>query len=215
MNIPKLLLPVTNGTPITQTYLEHIDYRIAKGLAEDRYHAGIDYGGDDLPVTLCDAGVLERVRFDDNGYGLHAKFKHEWGYSLYAHLKSTLPESSIGTTFEQGAVIGVSNNTGFSTGPHLHFETRDLDNVVFDPTTYLISIILPDVLTHIVVISPIGLNMRSEPRVSDDTFLGTVQAGFQADVLEEKQIDGNRWIKVPVWLAAEYAGEIFIQQMEF
>jgi murein DD-endopeptidase MepM/ murein hydrolase activator NlpD len=57
------------------------------------------------------------------------------GYqTLYAHLSAT-PSVSTGQSVAAGTVIGLMGNTGFSTGPHLHFEIR-LGREVVDPGSY-------------------------------------------------------------------------------
>ncbi|TMD25878.1 MAG: M23 family metallopeptidase, partial [Chloroflexi bacterium] len=54
--------------------------------------------------------------------------------TLYGHLLAT--SVSVGQTVARGQVIGLEGSTGFSTGPHLHFELRVYDQVT-DPMPYL------------------------------------------------------------------------------
>jgi murein DD-endopeptidase MepM/ murein hydrolase activator NlpD len=57
------------------------------------------------------------------GYGLLLIIKHEHGYSsYYGHLKKIILKE--GDVAERGALIGISGDSGRSTGPHLHFEVR-------------------------------------------------------------------------------------------
>jgi ABC-type transport system substrate-binding protein len=54
------------------------------------------------------------------GYGKTIIVRHKYGYkTLYAHLSSIFVK--VGQYVKQGQIIGRSGNTGFSTGPHLHF----------------------------------------------------------------------------------------------
>lgn len=66
------------------------------------------------------------------GYGKYIIVKHATGgYSYYAHLSSF--DVKVGDKVKAGQLIGLSGNTGKSTGPHLHFEHRNEDWVVQDP----------------------------------------------------------------------------------
>jgi len=68
------------------------------------------------------------------GYGLNARIDHGNGYqTIYAHLSAVA--FNLGTTgvlVNRGQVIATSGNTGWSSGAHLHFETR-LNGVGVDP----------------------------------------------------------------------------------
>lgn len=115
----KLIVPV-NG-PITQLFGENPEFYKKWGYAG---HNGIDYG---IPngtlVGAAAAGTVAAVSFENGGYGNYVKISHADGektyYTYYAHLASTAV--TAGQKVKAGTVIGYSNNTGASTGPHLHF----------------------------------------------------------------------------------------------
>ena len=51
------------------------------------------------------------------------------GYrTIYAHLSQVLPSLYRGKSVRRGEQIALSGNTGYSAGPHLHYEVRDLNN---------------------------------------------------------------------------------------
>jgi len=88
-------------------------------------HNGLDFG---IPVgTKIFASEHGVCRIKDSGiagYGLHVKVRnpHKASECVYAHLN----RASVvdGHVVNPGDVIGYSGNSGFSTGPHLHFGRR-------------------------------------------------------------------------------------------
>ena len=127
--------PVRGNYQVTYTYNDHLQY--ASEHPEITYNGGIDYYSDDRNIRSCDDGTVEKVGFDAKGYGNYIKIKHSWGYSLYAHL-STEVNFPIGFEITRGMIVGIMGTTGFSTGTHLHFEVRDINNKFFDPTPYIL-----------------------------------------------------------------------------
>lgn len=66
-----------------------------------------------------------------NGYGNYIMIDHGNGkISIYAHLSGLIVD--VGQEVQAGQVIGYVGTTGYSTGPHLHFETR-YDGIRYDP----------------------------------------------------------------------------------
>ena len=136
----KLIFPV--GGPITQTFGENPDFYKQWGYAG---HNGVDFGiPNGTPILAAADGTVDKVGFEDNGYGNFVKMSHMDGatkyYTYYAHLQST--SVSNGQKIKAGTVLGLSNNTGASTGPHLHFGIKiDGQNPAFkgylDPMPYL------------------------------------------------------------------------------
>lgn len=71
-------------------------------------------------VRAAAEGVVELAYFSES-YGYNILINHNNGFKTrYAHLSEV--EVSKGEKVEQSQVIALSGSTGFSTGPHLHFE---------------------------------------------------------------------------------------------
>lgn len=105
-----------------------------------RFHSGTDLAAPTgTPVLATQAG---RVAVSDflGGYGLTVILRHGDGNleSRYAHLSQITVRS--GDWVEQGEAIGLVGSTGVSTGPHLHFEIRQLSGegwIAMDPQEIL------------------------------------------------------------------------------
>ncbi len=92
--------------------------------AFQRYHTGIDLAAPTgTPVYAAKAGQVVVAGWSRFGYGFHVILDHGGGLeTLYAHLSRMAVRA--GEFVEQGQVIGYVGSTGWSTGPHLHFEVR-------------------------------------------------------------------------------------------
>ena len=88
-----------------------------------RRHLGVDYGAPTgTPVRSVGAGVVTFAGWQ-NGYGKVVQIDHGNARdTLYAHLSRI--EVRKGQRIEQGKRIGAVGMTGWTTGPHLHFEFR-------------------------------------------------------------------------------------------
>lgn len=100
---------------------------------DKRAHKGIDYAAPTgTPVRTVGDGVVEFAG-NQRGYGNVIEIKHRDGKStLFAHLSRIGVQK--GQKVEQGDIVGAVGSTGFSTGPHLHFEFR-IDGEHRDPLT--------------------------------------------------------------------------------
>lgn len=101
------------------------------------FHKGIDIGGkigDDVLVALD--GEVVYAEFNNGGYGNLIIVKHDSDMlTYYGHLDDFYVKT--GDVVKKGDIIGALGNTGFSTGPHLHFELR-VDGNPVDPYDYII-----------------------------------------------------------------------------
>jgi murein DD-endopeptidase MepM/ murein hydrolase activator NlpD len=94
-------------------------------------HTGIDIGAPSGTSTIsADAGSVASIT-RGGPYGNAVLVVHTGGLTtFYAHLSSV--SVSIGEGIKAGQEVGKVGSTGWSTGPHLHFETR-LDGTAYDP----------------------------------------------------------------------------------
>lgn len=114
----------------------HITTYFGQRGAFQRFHTGIDlaapYG---TPVYAAKSGQVEVAGWSTFGYGLHVLLGHGGGVeTLYAHLSRIAVRP--GAWVEAGELIGYVGSTGWSTGPHLHFEVR-VEGVPRNPLAYL------------------------------------------------------------------------------
>lgn len=102
--------------------------------AYKRMHKGVDIKlniGDTVRCAV--SGTVQRVDWDPKGYGLFVVVKHSNNLETrYAHLSKSLVIP--GMTLAAGSPLALGGNTGNSTGPHLHFETR-FEGQAVDPTS--------------------------------------------------------------------------------
>jgi len=85
-------------------------------------HRAIDYAAPSgTPIRAVGDGVITSATWSSVGYGNLMSLRHNGTYSTnYAHLSKFAVKK--GQRVKQGDIIGYVGNTGFSTGPHLHYE---------------------------------------------------------------------------------------------
>lgn len=103
-------------------------------------HDGIDlpYGMNEM-INAKQDGVIKKIANDPNGYGNFVDILHDDGTTgRYAH--AGVISRGEGQRVRRGDEIGLAGSTGRSTGPHLHFEHRDKNDIPMDPRGLLASV---------------------------------------------------------------------------
>lgn len=159
-NKTPVFIPPTPSTArrITSPFGKRLDpVKAGKGVNKEVFHTGIDIAGNTpadsagTPIYTAETGRIVSVQNDERG--VRVRIRHGNGYETrYGHLKwepivqgffdiffdelldSPVPKSIKDRvlTVEKGQQIGVMDNTGYSTGSHLHFEIRQNGNPI-DP----------------------------------------------------------------------------------
>jgi murein DD-endopeptidase MepM/ murein hydrolase activator NlpD len=128
--------PITGGSgqfiwpvngPITAPFCER--------RAWEACHPGMDIGvPEGTPIRAADGGRVAIAGWV-GGYGNYTCIQHTASLSTcYGH--QSVLKVSVGQQVAKGDIIGLSGNTGHSTGPHLHFEVR-VNGAVTNPMNYL------------------------------------------------------------------------------
>ena len=139
---PKRALAKSTGVfmwPIQGAISSRFGYRTHPIHRKRLMHTGLDIGGPNGgAIRAADGGQVIFAGWK-GGYGKAIMINHGFRggrsiVTLYGHLSSI--HVGAGTVVSKGQVIGAEGSTGYSTGPHLHFEVRE-DGVPVDPYRYL------------------------------------------------------------------------------
>jgi len=119
------------GAPVSSGF----GTRVHPILGDVRMHTGIDYAaGMAAPIKAAGSGIVVWAG-PRGGYGNAVIIDHRNGLAtLYAHQSRV--NATVGQKVSTGQVIGFVGQSGMATGPHLHFEVRELGTPV-DPVGYL------------------------------------------------------------------------------
>ncbi|MCK9592760.1 MAG: M23 family metallopeptidase [Methanoregula sp.] len=229
----KLIDPTLGAAEVSQDFgPSDIDYSQWNLVG----HNGIDYGcvvG--TAIYAAADGTINKIAYEDGGYGNYIKIKHDWGVSIYAHLSGVVV--TAGQNVTAGTIIARSGNTGFCTGPHLHFEIRPSTEPTtngyggaVDPTPYFESSASEDTTetpatdttedtgektTKKATVVWGSLNVRPETNTKTPA-VAVLYAGLPVEyeaILEIKGDDGKiqKWLKCNLWgqtvLIAAYYGD--------
>ena len=90
-------------------------------------HNGLDFRTPTATqiISTADGKVIE-LGNDSGGYGIYVKVLHDGFFTIYCHLQRTIVK--VGDKVIRHQLLGYSDNTGNSTGPHLHFGVPPCDS---------------------------------------------------------------------------------------
>jgi hypothetical protein len=98
------------------------------------FHDGIDLRCDRARVYAMLPGMVKEVRLGKHGYGNYVVLNHGNMECLYGHLEAVTVRK--GDFVYAGTIVGISGNTGKSTGPHLHIRLRKNGKSI-DPSVFM------------------------------------------------------------------------------
>lgn len=124
-----------DGKPLKKTFLRSpLEFsRVSSGfsmrfhpiLKTWRAHQGVDYAAPTGTPIRATANATVHFVGKQNGYGNTIILRHDEKHStLYAHLSKFKTGLRVGQRISQGDTIGYVGQTGWATGPHLHYEFK-------------------------------------------------------------------------------------------
>ena len=125
-----------DGAPMRKAFLRSpMEFsRVTSGFSNARFHPimqdwrahkGVDYAAPTGTPVRATGNAKVTFAGKQNGYGNVIELRHQGAFStLYAHLSRLAPQVRAGARVAQGEVIGYVGQTGWATGPHLHYEFR-------------------------------------------------------------------------------------------
>lgn len=136
-------IPPMNPDTKKYRFSSSFGYRKDPFTGRSKRHTGVDFAmKPGFPIYATGDGVVESVKFELFGYGNQVVIDHGFGYKTrYAHLKSV--GVGEGMKVKRGECIGLSGNSGRSSGPHLHYEVLYMGNHV-NPANYFDLSITPE-----------------------------------------------------------------------
>lgn len=145
-------VPIDSLPDSVRIDLSHFHIPVPGGVTSEfgprryRFHYGIDLRlnvGDSVLASF--SGKVRIIDYEGHGYGHYVVIRHDNGLeTVYAHLSKVLV--NLNQTVKSGELIAFGGNTGRSTGPHLHFETRYIGNAI-NPAT-IINFITGKIITE-------------------------------------------------------------------
>ncbi len=114
--------------------------RVAPCPGCSTFHRGTDFGtGDDAPIYAVAAGVVTQSEMQGS-YGQYVAVSSDINgkkfTAIYAHMTAGSETVQVGAKVTEGEILGLTGDTGESTGPHLDFEI-DINGVAVDSFVWL------------------------------------------------------------------------------
>jgi len=155
-NKEKMLASIPSIQPVSNKDLRKAaggyGMRIHPILKIPKMHFGMDFTANTgTEVYATGDAIVKEVRSSKRGFGNHVILDHGFGYeTIYAHLSDFNVRE--GQTLKRGDVIGFVGNTGFSSGPHLHYEVvKNGDKL--NPINYYFNDLSPEEFDKLIDIS--------------------------------------------------------------
>jgi len=172
-------------------------------------HEGIDMRAPDgcAIFSIFDGEVYLVEKGSVGAYGIQVRVKHETPEgifkSIYAHLKAV--NVAVGDLVHKGSKLGDADNTGNSSGAHLHISLKlegskswlslesTTPNEMINPTPYFPQIFIPDSFWKVVV----GGNFRKTPGIVSGNIIRYIQAAERVQIVEHRT-EWLDWWKIKI-----------------
>lgn len=131
-----ILKSTPSSLPVRGWVTSYFGQRLSPVAGVIKMHEGIDIGAPSGTKITAPADGIVTFSGNKPGFGNFVQIDHGYGIeTLYAHASQTIARS--GQRINRGTPIALVGNTGYSTGPHLHYEVR-VNGIAVDPLYFVI-----------------------------------------------------------------------------
>ena len=135
VSMRQAILGFEHQSPLIGTLSSNFGYREHPLEGEERFHYGVDLAAESGTDIACFADGTVTAVGESSSYGKYCTVTHANGCTtLYAHCRRISVAS--GASVREGEKLGEVGQTGFATGPHLHFELQK-EGVYLNPIYYV------------------------------------------------------------------------------
>ena len=201
-------LPFDGNYPVTQKFgnkliLNGVDIYGQWGM---KGHNGIDYKTPTGTTILAPhSGTIKEARLDNAGYGWYVRLENDIEGSVLGHNKSLLVK--VGDVVTEGQKLSISDNTGNSTGAHLHWgyyrfprKNNNGYSGYIDQTPFLVNNSIENMIRDFLI---------SKGYTSPETHLDVVKVLYESDIkLKSGQVINKEDCQKEKEAITKKAGEI-------
>ena len=114
----------------------YFGHRISPTAGVRKMHEGLDVGANYGTPIVAPADGIVTYAGNKAGFGLFVQVDHGYGIeTIYAHSQKILTKN--GARVERGDILAKVGSSGYSTGPHLHYEVR-VNGIAVDPLYFIL-----------------------------------------------------------------------------
>lgn len=160
-------------------------------------HNGIDFGNPTGSQVIAPANLrITEADWDNSGFGWHVRGVDPWGFEhLFGHLYQFLV--SVGQQTIEGQPLALSDSSGNSTAPHLHWSVRPPGGAYY----YFVN-------PHDWLAQVGGGSLTSQNKIIDMAYREIYGRGADASALKARQGQTAEQIEADLWASKEYADDI-------
>jgi hypothetical protein len=153
--------------------------------ATEPFRNGIPHTGIDIPLNVgtplhtVENGIVDRLLGGNCGEGVAIKTENGTEH-IFCHMNKV--QVGVGERVETGDIIGISGNTGNTTGPHLHFAVKENGEFI-DPSNFADSLVMPNSGIYINPLPKGGISEWFKNRGSVNNYEGAPKTSAVMDWL--------------------------------
>lgn len=136
LNNESILRSTPTVLPTNGWITSYFGHRISPTAGVRKMHEGLDVGAPFGTPIIAPADGVVTYAGKKAGFGMFVQIDHGYGIeTIYAHSRKIIAKN--GQKVKRGDLLATVGSTGYSTGPHLHYEVR-VNGIAVDPLYFIL-----------------------------------------------------------------------------